>query len=395
MANNEVRIKVVLDSDEAKSKLAELKSQIESTIGTSGGSSGVVAPNIGVATSPTVVSSSISGTSKNRKDGEETGNSISKVLQNNGYKIGTAIGSAVGSIASKVIGDQIEISYLKSLHAGENNTSKRIEHSSASGGLQGAMWGIGSAGLAMAILKLSGALAPFTAGGSLLIGGTAAAALGVGGYMYGRNNGRVSQEERERYRLENADEDFTLSLKKRGWQQDRNFGMMAFDRQLQMKGSREMRIEAILEKEDDLVNGKGANSIGKLMANRARMRAAGDTESMAYKENEAKLGMQLSTYEQLEQKLMTERLKPRAKPWQGSDFSDSMSAKGLYIGAQVSVADANKPIVDILSRIERSFDGYARRMGSRMGGERSTVHGAGAFMNIARQGGVALYSPNN
>ena len=403
--NNEVKIKVILDTDEAKARLAQLQGELDRVTGGrggSGGSGGGVGGGIGGASSPASVVREVEKTGGTANDPKAQGRAMSaefkRGLKGTGVLIGIEAATRFIELYRREMQIEQNLKFKEEQRVGQNNRQSRIEQAAYNAGqAKASQWSsfgkwLGMAGIGTAVLGgLSvgaGALLSATgigatvgvpligAGGVMVKGGLAAGALGaaggIGGYLAGKSRGeKIGEHDQtltERNRVDSAQMSFFLRNYRQDMQHSQSQGVMALERILQFSGSKEQRLSLLRQQQDELENGDGQMSLKNLRAKRDRYIAEGDTESVEYQMTESDIAMQTAQLENLRRKEFQEQyMTTRLKPWEGSDFADSFSRKGLYMGAQVDVAAANKPIIDELKRLNDMMRGFLSQATDHLG----------------------------
>jgi len=421
-ANNEVRIKVVLDSAEAQARLAEIKaamdalnSQIYGT--SSNGSSGSNNNGVGGATTKTTTTSIVNQVHANngnkehanindpKGNGAKFGNAVVDILLSNAKSFGFAAGLAFVSKAMdlkySIESWNKEVEFAQRRSGEEGNTALDRDEAKWAGRGRGmstwGKWGAVIGGGAMTLAGLAGAL--FTGGTSLALSGAGlgimatAGALGAGGgYLAGQIAGKDKGEEQaeekfeqlQRIRKEGIVQQQKLNATQTNISLQSQIGEAAFSKALKYAGSREGRIEQYRSALQELEYGDGESSISNLKRNRDRMLKSKnfDPNSTEWKENEMKLSQQRSKWSQLQYGLFEqEYLQNQPKPYEGSDFADSMTAKGLYVGGQVDVGKANQPIIDHLAEIQKMLMDYIPKALDKLGEKDGKIEDAGFTFN--------------
>lgn len=390
---NEVRIRVVLDSEEAKQRLEELQRQLDSVYGGNGGANGggrSVGSQGGTLSNAQaqinqqprgVGSDAANGGDKGRNETEEErGRRFGRGVEERLNKVADVWQVAITKVFSKIASDFTELGYIENVHAGMNTYPLQRQRAAESGTLQGALWG-GSIGMMM--------------------GGPIGAVVGgVGGAAYQSWMNTRTTDEQQRLKSENEILSMSMGLWGRERGVGRSQGSMAFNAMLGMSGDRDVRLD-MLEKQIKMVGAEGDGSVDALRAKVANLASgnlewqqaqevlndksgkyswnekldakmgwgkfagmeAPDTESEEFQKTKQELSAQEGVLSQLQmQKFQEEFLKDKVNPWVGQDFSDSFSRRGLYAGAQVDMEKANQPIVNLLTRIIEKLEPIANQM---------------------------------
>ena len=315
----------------------------------------------------------------------------------------------------QVARDTIELNYLGSINYGGNNYAAERRRVEAQGN-----YGIVS-GMTMGAMQ-GAAAGPYGALAGLVLGG------GMG--VWQKFAGIEKFDEQKRLQQQAVREDYEVGEHNRGVGVTAQMGSRAFQEILKLSGDRTKKVE-MLDWQIDMLSNSGDRSIaalqGKLekaakgwngeeeaektikrltggskeefsdkVANgefnwdslseknrkdlsdairrRGKYDAANDSDpeldSSWVKETKAELSQKQGQLSQMQmQKFNYEYLLDKVNPWQSGEFSDSFSKRGLYVGAQVDMSQANKPIVDALHKIIEHLAPIAQLMhNSQVGG---------------------------
>jgi len=366
---NEVRIRVVLDSREAESRLAQIKAAMDALnarigVVNTGGN------GIGLQTYPYANMPSPQNASANVVNGS------SKLEKN------------VSAIAFKQVTDLIvelfkdivsfvniskDMAYNNSRTAFEDNYERDYEYKVRHGAMSGAgTWGGVGAGIVGGLGMLFGV--PWLGG---ILGGLVGAGLGTAvGAVLGTAVGAVTTRNEvvneRRLEIERKQLGRYMTAQKTDEAVDVGIGNMSFQRSLKYAGSKDARIAQYEDAMQQLEYGEGASSIRNLTKKMRQLELDSEDgkgkDSPEYAELERRYNAQMSMLAQLRQgKFSEEYLVNQPKPYDGSDFSDAFSKKGWYVGGQVDVNNVNQPIIDNLTSIREVLLQQTDRMLDKMG----------------------------
>jgi len=201
-----------------------------------------------------------------------------------------------------------------------------------------------------------------------MIGGQIGTLLGwlgglITGTLVGPKHDVTMMEERKRQEIEAnwlqrqfAKDHYRYSL-------DEGIGQAAFSYALKNAPSREARINQYKVAASDLEFGEGEYSIKNIESKLKKLEREKKTEGPEYKQLQELFFRQQGKLASLEQGAWEEEfLKNTPKTYQGSEFADSMSQKGMYVGGQVDIGSVNQPIIDKLSSIREVIITSSDRM---------------------------------
>ena len=353
------------------------------------------------------------------KNPEEQGRLFGKGAHDSMKGLGQAWSIAIAQkllhSLDQVVRDTIELDYMGSVHYGANNYAAERQRVEAQGN-----YGIASGAVMGA---MSGAAAgPYGALAGLLLGG------GMGAWQ--KYVGIEKFDQQTRLKQEAVHEDYEVGEHNRGVGVSSQMGSRAFQEILKLSGDRNKKVE-MLNWQIDMLSNSGSRSISNLqgrlekaakgwngeeeaektikritggskeeftdkvangefnweslsdkdrkdlsaaMRRRGKYDAANDRDpeldSSWVKETKAELSLKQGQISQLQmQKFNLQYLQEKVNPWQAGEFSDSFSKRGLYVGAQVDMSQANKPIVDALHKIIEKLAQFAQFMhNSQVGG---------------------------
>lgn len=369
---NQVRIKVILDSDEAKGKLAELQGKIDELFGRGGNGGGAGSVSTGgtgggaESSQPTPANNA----SQHNKNGQEQARGFRNQFQKDIPILGKLMGGAIGGMVTKMLVDGIELTRLSGYHPGESQYWRNRQLDATKGALTG-----GVAGLA----------------GGMMIGGPLGALIGgIGGMIYGALKSTKISDEKQRIFAEQT----ALNLNRGNAESDQQFksriASMAFARTMSFEQSREKRI------------GRGVEDFKKYLAEaqkyqeEAKLRTEGKWnphEAMVYRRRNDMWGsyrkeivydkaedgnsenvktalanaeqMKNSAYERLHYAFEQKYLAKQISQWEGSDFAkDAYAQRGITIGgAGFDITNANEPIIKHLADISAKLSKFAELTG--------------------------------
>lgn len=396
--DNSVKIKVILDTDEARARLSQLKEELGGlgngiNVGNGNGSNG----GIGQQASPKPARDNANGggesddekeAKRREKEAEKAARKAAsefrKAIKGSGLAIGVEFASMIIEISRREFVRWKNLEFKADQRVGQDNAKSRIEQAKFNRGEEraneyGAIgksimnWGKGiiAAGGATAATGIG---API--GVKLAIVGGAVTAIGKGvegiGRLWGRSRGEkegeIDQMLTERNRVDQIRDQFDITNRRMSSEFDQFRGNAALERMLEYAGSRQSRLNILSNQQRELMYGDGESSIKNLMVKSEWYKNNKKTESVEFRDNEAKLAMQRERLQELKKKEFEEQyLTQRVKPMEGSEVADSFAQKGLYVGAQIDVGAANKPVVDELKRINERLYSFLSKASGDMG----------------------------
>lgn len=369
---NQVRIKVILDSDEAKGKLAELQGKIDELFGRGGNGGGAGSVSTGgtgggaESSQPTPANNA----SQHNKNGQEQARGFCNQFQKYIPILGKLMGDAIGGMVKKMLVDGIELTRLSGYHPGESQYWRNRQLDATKGALT-----TGVAGLV----------------GGMMIGGPLGALIGgIGGMIYGALKSTKISDEKQRIFAEQT----ALNLNRGNSESDQQFksriASIAFARSMSFEQSREKRIGRGVEdfqkylaaaqkyQEEAKLRTEGKWNPHKAMVYRRRNNRwvsyrreivydkAEDGKSENVKTALANAEqMKNSAYERLYYAFEQKYLAKQISPWEGSDFAkDAYAQRGITIGgAGFDITNANEPIIKHLADISAKLSKFAELTG--------------------------------
>ena len=368
---NQVSIKVLLDSEEAKQRLQELQNKLDSLLnrsssgnsGSSGNGNGSGSSSNGGSGEPNNPSSNKTNTPPMPKP-EDTGRGIGRGFVKTLMKAGVMAGMA------RLFVKAMDLSLLSQTHAGESTYDINMKKATLHGGVGGSL---GGAALGLAIA------------------GPVGAAVGavLGGVM-GSGQARFEQQEKQRLfseqsilgvRVGNADAYRSAMT---------SIGNLAFNKQVELTGDRESRIELYknrfneytdeIQKYEDEIKElttkgvkkqrdvyqwvqTGSGMFGGMSSQRVKTGTEDyyevqDSNSELVKAAQKNANNARAVAIQAMMGGFNEYyIKNQITPWNPSSFTDSYSSRGIYVGggAGFDVGKANESIVSYLKEISETM----------------------------------------
>lgn len=351
---NTVSIKVLLDSEEAKQKLAELQQKLDTLINrsssansTSGGNG-----NAGSSSSPSSSNNGANGISNTlrnlfNREGQNFGNNASKGLLNGLIKSG--IGLVIAKQITSKLNDFMELDILSRTHPGES-TYDLQKQKVANSGLKG---------------LLGGGLAGFALGGPL---GALVGMIGGGAYSLFKGSKELQENQRifnetQRHNIEVRNADIARSV-------SNSVGEQSFQYRLNLNPSRGGRISIIQDRMkslssqirkaeaelDEWTDSRlGKKFVDEITGEEFRIVQDKNSEAVRAKQKEI-AALQSQRASAAMAGFQEKYLKDRLPAWMGADFTDSYSARGISIGGgSFDVSKANEPIITRLSSIDETL----------------------------------------
>lgn len=368
---NQVSIKVLLDSEEAKQRLQELQSKLDSLLnrsssgnsGSSGSGNGSGSSSDGGSGEANTPSSKKNNTPTPPKP-EDTGRSVGRGFVQTLLKAGVITGIARQFVKA------MDLSLLSQTHAGESTYDINMRKATLHGGVGGAF---GGAALGAAIAGP--------------VGAAVGAALGG---VIGTGQARFEQQEKQRLfseqsllgiRVGNADA-YRSAMN--------SFSNQAFDKQIELTGGREERMSLIqdrfkesideIQKYEDEIKELTTKGVKKqrdvyqwvqtgsgMWGGMSSKQVKTGTEDY-YEIQDANSQLVQGAQKNLDaargravyamQKGFNEYyMRNQISPWNPSSFTDSYSSRGIYVGggAGFDVGKANESILNFLKEISETL----------------------------------------
>lgn len=365
---NQVSIKVLLDSEEAKQRLQELQSKLDSLLnrsssgnsGSSGNGNGSGSSSDGGSGEANTPSSKKNNTPTPPKP-EDTGRSVGRGFVQTLLKAGVITGIARQFVKS------MDLSLLSQTHAGESTYDINMRKATLHGGVGGAF---GGAALGAAIAGP--------------VGAAVGAALGG---VIGSGQARFEQQEKQRLFSEQ------LILQERVGNADafrsamNSFSNQAFDKQIELTGGREERMSLIqdrfkesideIQKYEDEITELTTKGVKKQRDVYQWVQSGSAMHGGMSSSKQIKVGTEDYYEVQDENSQLVQGAKKnldsargravyamqkgfneyymrnQISPWNPSSFTDSYSSRGIYVGggAGFDVGKANEPILNFLKEI--------------------------------------------
>ena len=350
---NTVSIKVLLDSEEAKQKLAELQQKLDTLLNRSSSENSTSGGN-GQSSSSSSPSSSNSGANGishtlrtlSNREGQNFGNNASKGLVSGLAKAG--IGLMIAKQITSKLNDVMALDILSRTHPGES-TYDLQKQKVANSGLQG---------------LLGGGLAGFAVGGPL---GALVGMIGASSYALFKGSKELQENQRifnetQRHNIEVGNADIGRSF-------SNSVGEQAFQYRMNLNPSRGGRISIIkdrikslssqIRKAEAEIDEWTDPRLGKKFVdeNGEEYRVVQDKNSEAVRAKQKEISALQSQRASAAMAGFQEKyLKDRLPAWIGADFTDSYSARGISIGGgSFDVSKANEPIITRLSSIDETL----------------------------------------
>lgn len=365
--SNSVRIKVILDTEEARANLARLRAELDAISANGNGQNSSAGNGIGNQASPTFPDNNTNPEKKNKKnkkeDGEEEGDEFLKVVKKGFRAIATGFGLQVASAFISEFKRSQNIELMSRRIHGTSQNELDYEQAELNENHKGASRSVG--------WTVGGMMAGGAAFGPY--GMVAGAILGLGSAVVstvvGKSNAKKEVDEKLRLRTEaQYDKDYSRSYQ-HDMQMDKYEGMTALNRMLQFAGTKGGRLDILERAIDDIESGLGEGSLKNLRAKKNKLdRAKTDPNDVEYQKVDTQINQQLATLQELRRQQFQEQyMTVRATPYDGSDVADSFAKKGLYAGAQIDIGAANRPIIHELQNVNKQLAKFLEKALDRNG----------------------------
>lgn len=364
---NQVSIKVLLDSEEAKQRLQELQNKLDSLLNrSSSGNSGSSSNGNGSGSSSDGGSGESNNPSSNKTNTppmpkpEDTGRGIGRGFVQTLMKAGVMAGMA------RLFVKAMDLSLLSQTHSGESTYDINMKKATLHGGVGGSL---GGAALGLAIA------------------GPVGAAVGavLGGVM---GSGQARFEQQEKQRLFSEQQILSVRVGNADSYRSAITGMsnQAFNRRVELTGDREYRIESYknrfeeytkeVQKYEDEIKELTTKGVKKQrdvyqwvqtasgmyggMSSRQMKTGTEDYYEIQDANSELVRGAQKNAnnargiaIQAIMGGFNEYYMRNQIAPWNPSSFTDSYSSRGIYVGggAGFDVGKANEPILNFLKEI--------------------------------------------
>lgn len=364
---NQVSIKVLLDSEEAKQRLQELQNKLDSLLNrSSSGNSGSSSNGNGSGSSSDGGSGESNNPSSNKTNTppmpkpEDTGRGIGRGFVQTLMKAGVMAGMA------RLFIKAMDLSLLSQTHSGESTYDINMKKATLHGGVGGSL---GGAALGLAIAGP--------------IGAVVGAALG--GVM---GSGQARFEQQEKQRLFSEQQILSVRVGNADSYRSAITGMsnQAFNKRVELTGDRESRIESYknrfeeytkeVQKYEDEIKELTTKGVKKQrdvyqwvqtasgmyggMSSRQIKTGTEDYYEIQDANSELVRGAQKNAnnargiaIQAIMGGFNEYYMRNQIAPWNPSSFTDSYSSRGIYVGggAGFDVGKANEPILNFLKEI--------------------------------------------
>lgn len=364
---NQVSIKVLLDSEEAKQRLQELQNKLDSLLNrSSSGNSGSSSNGNGSGSSSDGGSGESNNPSSNKTNTppmpkpEDTGRGIGRGFVQTLMKAGVMAGMA------RLFVKAMDLSLLSQTHSGESTYDINMKKATLHGGVGGSL---GGAALGLAIAGP--------------IGAVVGAALG--GVM---GSGQARFEQQEKQRLFSEQQILSVRVGNADSYRSAITGMsnQAFNKRVELTGDRESRIESYknrfeeytkeVQKYEDEIKELTTKGVKKQrdvyqwvqtasgmyggMSSRQIKTGTEDYYEIQDANSELVRGAQKNAnnargiaIQAIMGGFNEYYMRNQIAPWNPSSFTDSYSSRGIYVGggAGFDVGKANEPILNFLKEI--------------------------------------------
>lgn len=371
---NQVSIKVLLDSEEAKQRLQELQNKLDSLLNRSSSVNGGSSGNVNGSDSSSGGGDGKSNTSSSNKNNtppipkpEDTGRGIGRGFVQALTRAGVMAGIA------RLFLKAMDVYLLTQTHAGESTYDINMTKATVHGGINGAASG---AALGTAIAG------PFGRSLGMVVG------TFLGSYL-------ARKEHQEKQRLFSEQ----LILGERVGNADayrsamNSFSNQAFGKQLELTGGREERMSLIqnrfkesldelqkyedeikemttkgIKKQRDVYKWVNTGFIGGAVLQQKIKTGTEDYYEIQDANSELVRGAQKNAsaargraIDAMNRGFEEYYMRNQIKPWDPSSFTDSYSSRGIYVGggAGFDVGKANEPIVTYLKQIAETLQQFA------------------------------------
>ena len=364
---NQVSIKVLLDSEEAKQRLQELQNKLDSLLNrSSSGNSGSSSNGNGSGSSSDGGSGESNNPSSNKTNTppmpkpEDTGRGIGR-----GF-VQTLMNAGVMAGMARLFVKAMDLSLLSQTHSGESTYDINMKKATLHGGVGGSL---GGAALGLAIAGP--------------IGAVVGAALG--GVM---GSGQARFEQQEKQRLFSEQQILSVRVGNADSYRSAITGMsnQAFNKRVELTGDRESRIESYknrfeeytkeVQKYEDEIKELTTKGVKKQrdvyqwvqtasgmyggMSSRQIKTGTEDYYEIQDANSELVRGAQKNAnnargiaIQAIMGGFNEYYMRNQIAPWNPSSFTDSYSSRGIYVGggAGFDVGKANEPILNFLKEI--------------------------------------------